>query len=83
MTSGHEATDSRIYGKEAQGVQRLGAEVTVVGKLERGRAGPVGCSSYPPRALGSRGFCGSRGGASGGLVTRALTSSTFTTPRCS
>jgi glycosyltransferase involved in cell wall biosynthesis len=36
LTSGHEALDSRIYGREARSLRALGARVTVVGKLTRG-----------------------------------------------
>jgi len=48
LTSGHEATDSRIYAKEAEGVRALGADVTVVGKLERGNPGAVRVLVIPP-----------------------------------
>jgi len=36
VTSGHEATDARIYAKQAYSLQNFGANVTVVGKLEHG-----------------------------------------------
>jgi hypothetical protein len=41
LTTGHEATDARIYGKQATSLQRLGLDVTVVGKLEFTAAGAV------------------------------------------
>jgi glycosyltransferase involved in cell wall biosynthesis len=34
VTSGHDLTDSRIYSKQACSIQNLGANVTLVGKLE-------------------------------------------------
>ncbi len=41
VTSGHEVTDSRVYGREARSIHALGADVTLVGKLERGVADGV------------------------------------------
>jgi glycosyltransferase involved in cell wall biosynthesis len=41
ITSGHEATDPRIYAKQAHSLQRFGAMVTVVGKLEYSTPGEV------------------------------------------
>lgn len=41
LTTGHEATDARIYVKQASQLQRLGIDVTVVGKLEYTRSGAV------------------------------------------
>ncbi len=41
MTSGHEATDPRIYAKQACSLQDLGADVTVVGMLEHNAPGKV------------------------------------------
>ncbi len=41
LTTGHEATDARIYAKQAARLQRLGLDVTVVGKLEYTRPGAV------------------------------------------
>lgn len=41
VTSGHEVNDSRVYGREARSMRALGADVTVVGKLERGSADEV------------------------------------------
>jgi glycosyltransferase involved in cell wall biosynthesis len=34
VTSGHEATDHRVYGKQALSLKQFGANVTVVGSLE-------------------------------------------------
>lgn len=36
LTSGHEALDARVYGREAKSLEALGATVTIVGKLTRG-----------------------------------------------
>lgn len=47
ITSGHEATDSRIYAKEVCSLQRMGAAVTVVGKLEHGTPGEVAVLRVP------------------------------------
>jgi glycosyltransferase involved in cell wall biosynthesis len=41
ITSGHEATDHRVYAKQALSMNKLGANVTVVGKLERSTPGAV------------------------------------------
>jgi glycosyltransferase involved in cell wall biosynthesis len=41
VTSGHEATDHRIYGKQAVSLKRFGANVTVVGSLEHPVPGKV------------------------------------------
>ncbi len=41
VTSGHEATDHRVYGKEAMSLKKFGANVTVVGALEQGMPGNV------------------------------------------
>ena len=38
ITSGHEVNDSRVYAREAKSMRALGADVTIVGKLERGTA---------------------------------------------
>ena len=48
ITSGHEALDGRVYAREAVGLQRLGAEVTVVGKWTRGTPGIVPVLAVPP-----------------------------------
>lgn len=51
LTSGHEVLDSRVYGREALSLQRLGARVTVVGKLTRGTPGAVDVIRVsPPRS---------------------------------
>lgn len=51
LTSGHEVLDSRVYGREALSLHRLGAHVTVVGKLTRGTPGVVAVTSIrPPRS---------------------------------
>lgn len=47
ITSGHEATDPRIYAKEACSLRRLGADVVVVGKLENGTATEVTVLKVP------------------------------------
>jgi glycosyltransferase involved in cell wall biosynthesis len=47
VTSGHEATDPRVYVKEACSLRRLGADVTVVGKLENGTPGEVEILKVP------------------------------------
>jgi glycosyltransferase involved in cell wall biosynthesis len=52
ITSGHEVNDSRVYGREAKSMRALGAEVTIVGKLERGTAEGVRTLLVPP--AGSR-----------------------------
>lgn len=63
MTSGHEVNDSRVYARHACGLQRLGATVTLVGKLEKGRVGDVRtltirpASSRPARFLGQPWRC--------------------------
>ena len=41
LTSGHEATDHRVYSKIALSAKRMGADVTVVGALEHAVPGPV------------------------------------------
>jgi glycosyltransferase involved in cell wall biosynthesis len=41
MTSGHDVTDSRIYSKQACSIQGLGANVTLVGRLEETNPGEV------------------------------------------
>ncbi|MGH7847682.1 MAG: glycosyltransferase, partial [Candidatus Binatia bacterium] len=41
VTSGHEAMDQRIYAKQACSLRQFGANVTVVGSLERGSPGTV------------------------------------------
>src|SRR6266542_239460 len=48
LTSGHEALDSRIYGREALSLQQLGATVTVIGKLTRGLPGTVAVKPIRP-----------------------------------
>jgi glycosyltransferase involved in cell wall biosynthesis len=47
VTSGHEATDHRVYAKQALSIKRLGAKVSVVGKLERGAPGAVPVLTLP------------------------------------
>jgi len=47
ITSGHEATDQRVYAKQALSINRLGANVTVVGKLERSTPGAVPVLTLP------------------------------------
>ncbi|RMF83097.1 MAG: glycosyltransferase [Nitrospinota bacterium] len=47
VTSGHEATDPRIYSKQAVSLQNLGARVTVVGKLEQGIPAEVPVQRVP------------------------------------
>jgi glycosyltransferase involved in cell wall biosynthesis len=47
ITSGHEATDHRIYGKEAVSLERFGADVTVVGVLQHSIPGTVPVVSVP------------------------------------
>jgi glycosyltransferase involved in cell wall biosynthesis len=47
MTSGHEATDHRVYAKQALSMYKLGANVTVVGKLERSAPGAVPVLTMP------------------------------------
>jgi glycosyltransferase involved in cell wall biosynthesis len=47
VTSGHEATDPRIYAKQACSLHRLGAQVTVVGKLEYSNPGEVEVLAVP------------------------------------
>jgi glycosyltransferase involved in cell wall biosynthesis len=46
LTSGHEATDGRIYS-EATSLQDFGAAVTVVGKLTQGKPGDVAILQLP------------------------------------
>lgn len=41
ITSGHDATDHRIYDKLARSLKRRGADVTIVGKLEHPDPGEV------------------------------------------
>jgi glycosyltransferase involved in cell wall biosynthesis len=41
ITSGHEATDHRVYGKQALSLRQSGANVTVVGTLEHRTPGEV------------------------------------------
>ena len=41
ITSGHEATDHRVYGKHALSLRDSGANVTVIGALEHGVPGNV------------------------------------------
>lgn len=41
VTSGHEATDQRVYGKQAVSLNQFGANVTVVGSLEHPVPGNV------------------------------------------
>jgi glycosyltransferase involved in cell wall biosynthesis len=41
VTSGHEATDHRVYGKQAASLKQFGANVTVVGSLEHPIPGKV------------------------------------------
>ena len=48
LTTGHEATDARIYVKEACRLQSLGLDVRVVGKLEYSHAGAVPILAVPP-----------------------------------
>lgn len=52
ITSGHEVNDSRVYAREAKSMRALGADVTIVGKLERGTAEGVRALLVPP--AGSR-----------------------------
>jgi len=52
ITSGHEVNDSRVYAREARSMRALGADVTIVGKLERGTAEGVRTLLVPP--AGSR-----------------------------
>jgi len=48
LTSGHEALDARVYGREAKSVAAMGACVTVVGKMTRGTPGAVEVLPIPP-----------------------------------
>ena len=48
ITSGHEALDGRVYAREASGLERLGADVTVVGKWTTGTPGRVPVLAVPP-----------------------------------
>ena len=52
VTSGHDVGDSRVYGREGRSMCSLGAAVTIVGKLERGRVENVTILTVPP--AGSR-----------------------------
>src|SRR5262249_41620890 len=47
VTSGHEATDPRVYAKQACSIHRLGAKVTVVGKLEHSTPAEVTVLAVP------------------------------------
>jgi len=48
LTSGHEALDARVYGREARSVRAMGATVVVVGKLTRGTPDTVEVWLIPP-----------------------------------
>ena len=55
LTTGHEATDARIYGKQALFLLSKGFDVTVVGKLEYSTAGKVPVVAIPaPRCRWQR-----------------------------
>jgi glycosyltransferase involved in cell wall biosynthesis len=47
VTSGHDLTDSRIYSKQACSIQLLGANVTLVGKLEGKRPAEIEVLTVP------------------------------------
>jgi glycosyltransferase involved in cell wall biosynthesis len=48
MTSGHEVLDGRIYAREACSLRKFGADVTVVGRLTKGREGEVPVRKITP-----------------------------------
>ena len=50
ITSGHEATDHRVYGKQAVSLRQFGANVTVVGALEHRIPGNVPVLAVPKPA---------------------------------